>query len=256
MDYQEFIRCVSEVRLVSLNKLLKDPSDDEKIKIHQWVKACNAALLPLIQTSEVVLRNAIHAAVKDDFGDKWYNSPKYNSYNSGDLSSDISDFKNKISSANYKNKTDPDPNGIIASADFYTWELIFGEDFFNATDNQFLWPNKLDSLFKGVESSEAKTKKQLNLAKQTIKSIRLVRNRIAHNETPWRYKRVQGAKSLGQARTNAFNDMEKFICNCERLINMISKDKFDAMKEFKWFDNARDVCSMKGFMTMVLDSDK
>lgn len=98
MDYQEFTRCVSEVRLVSLNKLLKEPTNEEKIKIHQWVKACNAALLPLIQTSEVVLRNAIHAAVKDEFGDKWYNSPRFNSYHSEDVPTDVSDFKDKISS--------------------------------------------------------------------------------------------------------------------------------------------------------------
>jgi len=256
MDYQEFIRCVSEVRLVSLNKLLKDPTNDEKVKVHQWVKACNAALLPLIQTSEVVLRNAIHDAVKEEFGDKWYNNPRFNSYHSEETSSDVSDFKGKISSANYKNRTDPDPNEIIASADFYTWELIFSDDFFNASDNKFLWPNKLDALFKGVDPIEAKKKKQLNLAKQTILSIRLVRNRIAHNETPWRYKRVRNATSLGQARTNAFNDMEKFISNCERLIKMISEDKFNAMTEFNWFDNARDVCSMKGFMAMVLDTKK
>ncbi|EPN8551203.1 Abi family protein [Vibrio sp. D415a] len=256
MDYQEFIRCVSEVRLVSLNKLLKDPTDEEKVKIHQWVKACNAALLPLIQTSEVVLRNAIHAAVRDEFGEKWYNSPRFNSYHCEEFSSDVVDFKEKISSANYKNRNDPEPNEIIASADFYTWELIFSEDFFNASDNQFLWPNKLDSLFKGIDPTEAKTKKQLHLAKQTIQAIRLVRNRIAHNETPWRYRRVKGAKNLGQARANAFNDMEKSINNCERLIKMISQDKCNAMTEFGWFDNAREVCSMKGFLAMVLNSDK
>ncbi|TBT23579.1 hypothetical protein D5E86_25580 [Vibrio parahaemolyticus] len=255
MDYQEFIRCVSEVRLVSLNKLLKDPTDDEKVKIHQWVKACNSALLPLIQTSEVVLRNAIHAAVKDDFGDKWYNSPRHNSYHSAEPSNAVANFRDKISSANFKNRADPEPDEIIASADFYTWELIFDEDFYNASDNKFLWPSKLGELFQGVDATEAQKKKQLNLAKQTIESIRLVRNRIAHNETPWRYKRVRGAKNLGQARANAFSEMEKCINNCERLISMISKDKFDAMKEFQWFDNARDVCSMAGFMKMVLDSE-
>ncbi|WP_420064958.1 hypothetical protein [Pectobacterium colocasium] len=252
MDYQEFIRCVSDVRLASMCKLLKEPSDDEKIKIHQWVKACNAALLPLVQTSEVVLRNAIHVAVKDAFGEKWYNSPRFNSYNNAEPSKAVADFRDKISSANFKKRNDPDPNEIIASADFYTWELIFDEDFYNATDNKFLWPNKLGDLFKGVESIEAQKKKQLNLARQTIESIRLVRNRIAHNETPWRYQRLRSAKNLGQARTNAFNDMEKCIRNCERLIEMISPDKFEAMKKFCWFENARNVCSITGFQNMVL----
>lgn len=252
MDYQEFIRCVSDVRLASMCKLLKDPSNDEKLKVHQWVKACNAALLPLIQTSEVVLRNAIHAAVKDSFGEKWYNSPRYNSYTDAECSKAVADFRTKISSANFKNRDDPDPNEIIASADFYTWELIFDEDFYNATDNEFLWPSKLGALFKGVESTEAQKKKQLNLARQTIESIRLVRNRIAHNETPWRYQRLRAAKNLGQARMNVFNDMEKCIKNCERLIGMISPDKFEAMKEFHWFEKARNVCSINGFQDMVL----
>ncbi|MEQ5236064.1 hypothetical protein ABN255_20395 [Providencia rettgeri] len=252
MDYQEFIRCVSDVRLASMSKLLKEPSCDDKIKLHQWVKSCNSALLPLIQTSEVVLRNAIHVAVKDCFGDKWFNCPRYNSFSHSECSKSVIDFKEKISSANFKNRSDPDPNEIISSADFYTWELIFDEDFYNATDNNFLWPYKLGDLFRGVDSSEVQKKKQLNLAKQTIESIRLVRNRIAHNETPWRYQRLKTARNIGQARSNVFFEMEKCIKNCERLIGMISPEKLEAMNQFGWFNKARDVCSMNGFSNMVL----
>ncbi|SGZ09073.1 Abi family protein [Moritella viscosa] len=251
MEYQEFIRCVSDVRLASLGKLFKEPSSDDMIRVHQWVKACNSALLPLIQTSEVVLRNAINEALKVDFGVKWYNTPQYNSYKHEAASKPVIDFKEKISSANYKCQYKPSPDNVIASTDFYTWELIFDEDFFNATSSDFLWPHKLDAVFKGVDSSKAKTKKQLNFARQTIKSIRLVRNRIAHNETPWRYERISSAKNIGQARLNAVSDMEKCIKNCELIISMVSKEKLNIIEEFEWFQKARAVCSTQGFFNVT-----
>ena len=255
MRHEEFKRCVSDARLSSLDKLIKNPTDEEFIKVHQWVKACNAALLPLIQTCEVTLRNAIHDSLKSKHGEKWYGSPRYRSFKSYEPSSTVTDFKEKISSANFKvnnNKQEVTPNRVISSADFYTWELILNEEFFDASDSSFLWPHQLDKLFTGVPVTEAKTKKQLNYSQQTIQSIRLVRNRIAHNETPWRRKRVENSKSVGQARSEAFKQMNKCIMNCEKIISMISVEKLKIINEFNWIDNAKKTCSIDGFQEMVL----
>jgi hypothetical protein len=260
MRHEEFKRCVSDARLSSLERLLKKttdekPTDEEFIKIHQWIKACNAALLPLIQTCEVTLRNAIHGSLKGKHGDKWYGSPRYKSFKAYEPSKTVVDFKEKISSANLKasnSKQTVVPDRVISSADFYTWELILDEEFFDASDSDFLWPHNLDKLFTGIPATEAKTKKQLNYSQQKIQSIRLVRNRIAHNETPWRRNRVEKSRSVGQARSEAFKQMNKCITNCEEIISMISVDKLEIINEFDWISNAKKTCSINGFQEMVL----
>lgn len=248
MNYQSIEELVSTPRLNSYRNMFQPTDTEELLGVYQWNKACATALYPLIQTTEVVLRNTIHNAVKVDFGSNWHRRPKYLSHGVVSKPDVVKNFQGNMRSAfnsaqsliqKQGRTSQPTADLIISQTVFSTWENILDEEFHKSGDGSFIWPRCLGRAFpvwpassNGRQLGSVATLKHIQ---DQVKTLRLFRNRIAHNEPVWKHNSTHTEQDI-------FVFLNKKIDAVEKLINWISPDKKLYLSNFGWFQQARRLC--------------
>lgn len=217
-DYSEPRRLLSLARLSSYQTSLSTNNDAELFGGYCWNLAIVSAFYPLLQLTEVALRNAIsHAAEEktvcsngkywidclpttqevDILGDGCYSDPEQ-----------VKNFKAKIRRAKKAaikslldkgiKKPVPTLDQIISQTDFATWEYILDKHFYNGSNRQFLWPIGLTKAFKKLPRVTEKNAMfhQRDIIRRRVEEIRSFRNRRSHNEPAWRISTINQREDI------------------------------------------------------------
>ncbi|EGR4218212.1 hypothetical protein CRN47_12010 [Vibrio vulnificus] len=238
---------ISEPRLNSYRDTFSHSSDEELYGAYEWNKAVVACFAPLNQIVEVTLRNAIHNALSVRFTGRhpWYRRPIYNSFSHGQPDPYVvQKFKENFDSAYGKARQEllrkglrgnPTVGQTIAKTDFSTWEFVLDSEFFDGagTDNRYFWPQSLGTVFQTWPLSGSHA--SLNHIQDLVKSIRLFRNRLSHNEPAWKHHTVV-------CETDIFRYLNRKIEIIENLIGWVSQDKLAYVNQQGWLHQAKEVC--------------
>ncbi|RZR43728.1 hypothetical protein D8T57_15800 [Vibrio vulnificus] len=242
---------ISEPRLRSYREVFEYQSDEELYGAYEWNKAVVACFAPLNQIVEVTLRNAIHNALSDRYVGHWYRRPTYSSFAPRVQGQPrarephaVYNLKNNFKNAHDKAYDELQRKGIggtptvgqvIAKTDFSTWEYALDTEFYDGSgaDNRYFWPQSLGTVFQTWPLSGSLS--TLNHIQDLVKSIRLFRNRLSHNEPAWKHSSVHTEEDV-------FVYLNRKIEIIESLIGWISQDKLLYIQQQGWFEHAKNVC--------------
>lgn len=257
-DYTPVLSLLSTARLASVQNTFNVHPNIEMYGFSIWVQNASASLYPLIQQLELVLRNSIDRTARTRFGDKWWDTIKY------DTSKDNhSKFINCIREAesslkkkwkekeairlglpSAKDVTAPPPpfshDDIIAATTFSTWESVLLEALHtdnNADKNDFLWPLSLSKAFRRLSVIDNKPIEARRKLMNLLKEIRDYRNRLFHHDCIW-------IKSKTIDTQTAIESIREKINLTEKIITAISPITCKALTVWGMFENARRVCSV------------
>ncbi|MEG3130820.1 Abi family protein [Pantoea cypripedii] len=216
-DFTDMERLISQARLTSYKSAFALTNKAEIFGIYSWNLELSGALNSLIQLVEVALRNAINEAGKKTIptqpGQHWFEVVPYNLIEDDDaallsdgskpliISPQVKDFEKGINKATrnaqklLKKKLGDDTaavptlDQIISQTDFCVWEYILDKSYYDGDAKKgFLWPKGFLSAFKKLPPVTGKNKQfqQRDIIRRRIESIRMLRNRVAHNEPVWK----------------------------------------------------------------------
>lgn len=89
-----------------------------------------------------------------------------------------------------------------------------GQNFYNGSDNNYLWPSKLTKVFRKLPKVNVKKNKmfhQRDTLRRRIEEIRAFRNRISHNEPAWRISDVNSPEDVITSLTEKLDNMLEFL---------------------------------------------
>lgn len=216
-DFTDMKRLISSARLTSYQSAFNVNDSAELFGLYSWNLELTGALNSLLQLVEVALRNAINEAGKKNIvtppGVHWFEVIPSNLIEddggaslAGDLkplieSPQAKDFKAGLKKARknaqklLKKKLGENTTAIatldqiISQTDFSVWKYILDKSFYDgdATKN-FLWPKGFLTAFKRLPTVTGKNKQfqQRDIIRRRIESVRILRNRVAHNEPVWK----------------------------------------------------------------------
>lgn len=215
-DYTEPKKLISNARLSSYKNSLGLNNDAELLGAYSWNLTLVGAFYPLIQLIEVALRNTINEVAQLNIsttdGQFWFQAISFtqevNEQGAPCNPEQVKKFKNKFANAKKearralveKNK-DPDTvtlDQIISKTDFSVWEYILDKNFYNGSDNNYLWPSKLTKAFKKLPRVTHKNPMfhQRDSIRRRIEEVRAFRNRISHNEPAWRVSDISSPEEV------------------------------------------------------------
>lgn len=144
--------------------------------------ALGEGLYPSLQAFEITLRNALHDAISDQYGARWFNDPKVLRTDNGRKM--IRSAEEKIvrarrqSIAVVREATDF-PDRIVAANDLGFWTHLFNDPFEQGPGKpKPLWPAMATKVFPNAP----RTFREHRRLGQRLDSIRRFRNRVFHHE--------------------------------------------------------------------------
>lgn len=183
-------------------------NDDQIMGAYYWNVAMCSALYSLITAAEVTIRNSVDSALQPTLGSRWWSGSKlhYKSYAHGAPPPDLiqklrKNFANAHRSVQREKEKRyqitgviPSHHEVIAKTDFATWEYILDEEFLSPG---LIWPQHLRKVFRGTWPDPS-DKITLRTAREAVADIRLLRNRVHHNEPAWKAHGVVDANDAVQ----------------------------------------------------------
>lgn len=237
-DFTDMVRLISPARLASYNSAFGVSDKAELFGLYSWNLELSGALNSLLQLVEVALRNTINEAGKNCIvaspNQHWFEAVPFNlieDENADPLAdgsypmikaAQVKDFESGLAKAKksaqklLKKKLGEDTaavatlDQIISQTDFSVWEYILDKSFYDGDATKgFLWPKGFLTAFKKLPNVTGKNKQfqQRDIIRRRIETIRMLRNRVAHNEPIWKDADV--------------NDMAEIVSNLEKKINDI-----------------------------------
>lgn len=217
-DFNDMVRLISPARLASYHSTFTISNKAELFGLYSWNLEFSGVLSSLLQLVEVALRNAINEAGKICIpthvaNQHWFDVIPYhlieddratiedNASKSLIRPNQVKGFSNGIAKAknnarrllNKKlgNNTTalPTLDQIISQTDFSVWEYVLDKSFYDGDVSKgFLWPKGFIYAFKKLPVVTGKNKlfQQRDILRRRVESIRMLRNRIAHNEPIWK----------------------------------------------------------------------
>ncbi|GAB5463205.1 MAG: hypothetical protein HoeaKO_32960 [Hoeflea alexandrii] len=201
---------------------------------YYWNVAMCSALYNLIAASEVTLRNSIDSALRPSLGNMWWSTATlhYKTFVSGGPVPDpVQKLRQNFARAYKAAKKDkekrysvtgvsPSHHEVIAKTEFSTWEYILDEEFLCPVS---IWPKHMRKAFRGTWPSVS-DKTTLRTVRDAVSDIRLLRNRVHHNEPVWKAHGVVTAVDAVQYVHGKINKISS-------LIDLIQPAKADVLKE-------------------------
>ncbi len=138
-------------------------SDVAALQLYTWNTAASAAFYGPLQTLEITLRNAVHDAMREAHGTRWFENPLLLRPAEQDK------IDEAIQHLNYLRKQ-PTAGRVVALLPFGFWVTLFA----NAYDTT-IWRTDLHNIF----TPRVKDRGGLH---NTLDRLRTLRNRIAHHE--------------------------------------------------------------------------
>ncbi len=258
---RELAEFISEPRIKSYSVLTSNGSMAANLGAYLWNKQASAALYPLMQCLEITLRNAIHNAASNHFATPdWFDQV---TKNAGDdmFISDMKKHSNKrekfyrngLSTGQRKGKIiwtshhenmlanaklklqncgkRPTADAVVAELTFGFWSGIFERNYNNINSSSRLWPHLERVVFPNLKPVERKASTVLQL----LKSIKALRNRMAHYEPIWKHASVNDGIS-------ALIYLNSCIDQIMILIRGISHERANLLKASGVECTAKDLC--------------
>ena len=163
-------------------------ADEDALATYLWNAALSEAFYPALQGVEMALRNAVHAAGMDTFGDDalWFDTPAILP-----LQQRERDMVLAARRALQQHHKPPTAGRLIAELNFGFWVGLF-----NAPYERVLWAppalGLLDTAFPHVPRRHRSRRRLF----QRLDRIRRLRNRVFYYEPIWAWT-VPGVSSLG-----------------------------------------------------------
>lgn len=263
---RELAQFISEPRMKSYRALTSDDSMAANLGAYLWNKKMSAALYPLMQCLEVTLRNAIHNAASMHFETPdWFDrvtkhagDVMFISYIKKHPDKRERFYRNGISTGQRKEKkiwTSHHENmvatakeklencgkrqaadAVIAELTFGFWVGIFERNYNDINSPARLWPHLEPAVFPNLKPAERKASTIL----YQLKSIKDLRNRMAHYEPIWKHASVNNVSS---ALTYLNNSIDQIVT----LVRGISHERANLLQLSGMERFARDLCQEKLF---------
>lgn len=225
---------ITRERLNSYTNVFGCTTDDQAMGAYYWNVAMCSALYSLITAVEVTIRNSVDSALQPALGNRWWSGSKlhYKSHVAGGRVPDpVRKLKESFSSAHRSVKKEkekrygiinasPTHHEVIAKTDFSVWEWILDEEFLSPGA---IWPQHLRKVFRGTWPSPS-DKVTLRMAREAVADIRLLRNRVHHNEPVWKAHGVLNAN-------DAVEYVQGKIVKIISLLKLIEPAKVDVLRD-------------------------
>lgn len=268
---QDILDKISEPRLAKYRASFQLSSDDHAYAVYLWNKMLAGAMIPLMQSIEVSLRNSINHAVQTDprnYGRLWFRRvfrPKdlpsnfdklhheiVNKYTGHDLDllkenkdptyKTILDatYERKIKKGSPSAKKSYNQH-IVGNLMFGSWVVLLNADYVDNTHSNKLWPNLTGSVFPNAIGAEKD-----NLF-AIYNDIRLFRNRVSHNEPLWK------PAATGNVITDSIEQMNQRYDSLLHALGLISAQKRVQLEKSMATLKYREICS-RDFYNQLVDN--
>ncbi|CAI3790220.1 hypothetical protein AHFPHNDE_03939 [Pseudomonas sp. MM227] len=240
---------ISTHRIASYGRVFSTRTDAELVGAYLWNSHVCAALYPLLNATEITLRNAIDAALTADLGKFWWKrgTLQYRSHTSGattepyPVSHLAGNFSSAYNAAQRERsrrmgrtfKGAPEHQEVVSKTEFSTWEFILDSEYMG---NNLIWPKHLGTVFKGIwpTTSAASMLKQ---CRERVSLVRNFRNRVFHHEPAWKRS---GVTNEQQAVTHLHEKIHRIT----QLIAWVSPEKIDLLEKCGAIRSAYRACSL------------
>jgi Abi-like protein. len=216
-DFTDMVKLTSSARLSSYRSTFTIADDAELFGLYSWNLELSGAFCSLIQLIEVAIRNAINEAgkkyittehnvhwfnvipyslsceinsdVKCDGKDKLVKSAKVKGFESGIVKAERNARKMLQKKLGKDTLATPTLDQIISQTDFSVWEHILDKSFYDGDASKgYLWPKGFATAFKKMPMVTGKNRqfKQRDIIRRRVEAVRVLRNRVAHNEPIWK----------------------------------------------------------------------
>ena len=145
------------------------------LRLYTWQIEVSAAFWGVLHIVEVGLRNALHTQLTTRFGQAdWWDSPRVHLTRVGQEMVEVA--KSSAQKSAGRNGRQQVPGDVVAALSFGFWSSLTGKGGKNQYETQFWQP----ALVKAFPNMPSGTKR--GTVNQTLESVRLFRNRVAHHE--------------------------------------------------------------------------
>ena len=149
------------------------PSDEDLTicySLYMWNTILSESLYPVLQAIEVTLRNSIHDAASNQFGDKLW----FDSIIAVKDQKPLEEVKSKLT----LERKPVTPGRVVAGLSFGFWVSLFWRRY-----DGILWPKLLSQVFPNIPR-RVRTRRQILIK---LDAIRKLRNRVSHHEPIWHW---------------------------------------------------------------------
>lgn len=266
---QDILDKISEPRLAKYRTVFQLNSDDHAYAVYLWNKMLAGAMIPIMQSIEVSLRNSINMAIQQDprgYGRLWFR----NIYREGDLPSNFEKCHHQIVNRYTSHdldalKENKDPNykrilnstyerkikkgypsakksynqHIVGNMMLGSWVVLLNTDYVDNTHKTKLWPNLTGAVFPNAIGAEKD-----NLF-AIYNDIRLFRNRVSHNEPLWK------PTTSGDLITDSTRQMNQRYDSLLHALGLISSKKREQLEKSMATQKFREICNREFYNQLV-----
>ncbi|MBM9467985.1 hypothetical protein [Nakamurella leprariae] len=141
------------------------------LELYEWNARVSAALLVPLHVCEVVLRNAISAAIEQQYGHRWPWSDGFHR----SLPSPRTSYKPGVDLVRARDGM-PTTGKVIPELKFVFWQSMM-----TSRHDKRIWNRELRAVFPNVDPNQAIAAIRSGMYGD-LETLRLLRNRIAHHE--------------------------------------------------------------------------
>lgn len=232
---------LSKSRLDAYRTYFNCKNDAETLGTYLWNKSLSAAFYPLLQATEITLRNSIHSAASNHFsGNKeWFLMKRFpkakNEAEKQYLKKDRKTFLNPR----------PSSDTVVASLSFGFWVNLLTQNYDDPVTNTKLWPTLIPRVFPNAKSTNA-TRSALH---HRFKFIKDFRNRVGHYEPIWKIRdTVDGGGNM--VRIGPINP-EQSITRLNEYVDLIAESlkwmsyqRYDFIMAMGMIDHIKQLCTL------------
>ncbi len=260
ITYAPIFDLISEPRLRSFDVFFDDEANEmERYGAYIWSQNASAALYPLMQQLEILLRNSVDRAARKRFGDYWWDKilvdktkDDWNNFNYG-INNAIKKLERKWKKKERERLNLPagvaiptptptfDHDDIVATTDFGTWKEIFISAHYTSElnkQNEYLWPKSMSKVFKRYDLLGSNAEEARVEFLRLINEIKDYRNRLFHHDCIW-------IKSKSTDQKSAIETIRHKINLLEKLIKAMSPITHSTLNTWGVFYHARRICSWR-----------
>lgn len=265
VNYENVLQTLSIARIDSFKVLLpQEPSHCQLYAAYAWARDVSAAIYPLMQSLEIILRNSIDQEARRRFGEKWWDSPNKQTNTSkpkhgvfrggiqkaeGALLNKWKDQKRRSLNLGFDANL-PDTcvrptfrhDDIIAATDFGVWRDVLTDAHASpdvASRDKFLWPNSMGRVFKRYNQYSSSPDSARREILNDLSNLKNYRNRLFHHDCIWSRHDAKDARS-------AIDSIREKINLIEKLILVISPETHNSLMKWGELSRVKEICSESG----------
>lgn len=232
---------LSSPRLDTYRTYFDCKNDAEVIGVYQWNKAIAMAFFPLLQATEITLRNSIHDAAKGNFSgnSEWFRMRRFP--------------KAKFKAEQLYKKRDnswitppPTADMVVSQLTFGFWVNMLTSNYDDPVRNNKLWPSLIPVAFPNATGSQA-TRSYIHRRFNFIKDFR---NRIGHYEPLWKIKdTIDGGGNVlrvgPQTPEESILRLQEYIDLILEALRWMSEERYKFLVGIGLEEHVRKVCSLE-----------